>query len=149
MEQGQYERRYLQIVRETIEKVIFARCKRNNRKVRKVILRCLDDWFLQQLTSGCVRGAFLQKDKIVDDKMTMFPILVSSTAAGLLVTGLSVPEDNSQLFPVKVFFRQTHHYIKGQLTFAYFNGSGGSAVPSGAFRPSGQTRRRLCASMHC
>ena len=68
MEQGQYERRYLQIVRKTIEKVIFARCKRNNRKVRKVILRCLDDWFLQQLTSGCVRGAFLQKDKIVDDK---------------------------------------------------------------------------------
>ena len=53
----------------------------------------------------------MQKDKIVDDKMTMFPILVSSTAAGLLVTGLSVPEDNSQLFPVKVFFRQTHHYI--------------------------------------
>ena len=33
----------------------------------------------------------------------MFPILVSSTA-GLLVTGLSVPEDNSQLFLVKAFF---------------------------------------------
>ena len=89
----------------------------NNRKVRKVILRCLDDWFLQQLTLGCVRGAFLQKDKIVDDKMTMFPILVSSTA-GLLVTGLSVPEDNSQLFPVKVFFRPTHPYITSQLNFA-------------------------------
>ena len=107
-------------MRETIDKVIFARCKRTNRKVRKVILRCLDDWFLQQLTSGCVRGAFLQKDKIVDDKMTMFPILVSSTAAGLLVTGLSVPEDNSQLFPVKVFFRPTHPYITSQLNFAYF-----------------------------
>ena len=136
-------------MRETIEKVIFARCKRNNRKVRKVILRCLDDWFLQQLTSGCVRGAFLQKDKIVDDKMTMFPILVSGTAAGLLVTGLSVPEDNSQLFPVKVFFRPTHPYITSQLCLFNFNGSGGSAVPSGAFGPSSQTRQRLCASMHC
>ena len=52
----------------------------------------------------------MQKDKIVDDKMTMFPILVSSTA-GLLVTGLSVPEDNSQLFLVKAFFSVQHILI--------------------------------------